>query len=956
MNNYRSDRCSASPITRRGLLLTVLSICCVLAGTAPAPPANAQEIRAFFGPTHPATPSEGTLLLPPDMTVSRVFRWRSSDAIVGEVDTGSVQATTWSPQGVGPARIVFRGSGGGVVVSGDVLLGDYNRGVVDVARGSTRVRYLVTSVRVALVDSSNAEIDRINPISADLFAKSLAQENSPAGHIGVVSNLNPFRLEITLAGDPSVQTADTISVRFVRNADNASSTRSLTETGADTRVFQDDPTSPTITLSFPDIEPITPTRFDGFTARVSGTALGLTYQGDKSLYETGRDTRIFKEVSVGGTITAQGVFAPNLPDTITLDLTTITGSRISAALTETGSDTRIFTNPDQTITFGPVLVFSFFDEEPGFHSDAFDVLFGMLSATAGGLGLSQEPFIATETDLGALAFASVVPQNIPYIEEGLGAEYVPPLSDLLDGVIVKQYWGRVWSASAHAGEQAHLFSTDEAGNVLDDVRVPLVADGPFVFKTEKPILTYGGTLTPEVATLFAQSHILLREQTAHLVYASMEKQAGLIVLTAVGDSGTAGFANGTLVEQYQIDCYPSQVAKQIGITFGLPLITAPGIPAGQARLELKDRNNKQLVLSDKAPAPGERKNASNQNVHNFAVPGATVQDVLKTKERAGGGTAPLFGVILQNKGTEVEQARAKQPELIFVWAGINDYLGIITTPPYGEIVEGVDGNLTTVADYRRDFQALIAALSAPYADGPRKGKKPDLIVANLPDISVFPHLIPLGARLPRLPFGIKNPAVKFGEFAGGAQHLTKENLEKIELPLLVYSAARFHPDGTKVSLSALLSPDVPFNGALFPDLKRGIRMFGDEHVLVPEELTRISDRITAYNGVISTVCGDAGIPVVDVAETLRAIQANGGITLQTRTGMKTVTTDFGGGVVSYDGIHPTKTGYALIANAFIAAINNTLQNRDFGGMRKGTMIKPIDFTKIDLKEFDPLVP
>jgi len=41
-------------------------------------------------------------------------------------------------------------------------------------------------------------------------------------------------------------------------------------------------------------------------------------------------------------------------------------------------------------------------------------------------------------------------------------------------------------------------------------------------------------------------------------------------------------------------------------------------------------------------------------------------------------------------------------------------------------------------------------------------------------------------------------------------------------------------------------------------------------------------------------------------------------------GSKRLTTQFLGGIFSLDGVHPTYTGHAIIANEVIAAINRTL--------------------------------
>jgi hypothetical protein len=61
-------------------------------------------------------------------------------------------------------------------------------------------------------------------------------------------------------------------------------------------------------------------------------------------------------------------------------------------------------------------------------------------------------------------------------------------------------------------------------------------------------------------------------------------------------------------------------------------------------------------------------------------------------------------------------------------------------------------------------------------------------------------------------------------------------------------------------------------------------------------------------------------------------------------GGKQLTTDFLGGIFSLDGIHPTNTGYGIVANAFIDVINQTY----------GTAIPLVSLDQIH--QTDPLVP
>jgi hypothetical protein len=71
----------------------------------------------------------------------------------------------------------------------------------------------------------------------------------------------------------------------------------------------------------------------------------------------------------------------------------------------------------------------------------------------------------------------------------------------------------------------------------------------------------------------------------------------------------------------------------------------------------------------------------------------------------------------------------------------------------------------------------------------------------------------------------------------------------------------------------------------------------------------------AYNTAINQVASSTGAALADIQTTFQQLNAAGGVTI----GPMTLTTQFGGGLLSYDGLHPSNTAYALIANVFIGA-------------------------------------
>src|SRR5437764_13628509 len=70
--------------------------------------------------------------------------------------------------------------------------------------------------------------------------------------------------------------------------------------------------------------------------------------------------------------------------------------------------------------------------------------------------------------------------------------------------------------------------------------------------------------------------VALLASMASVSYA--QKQVDLSRLVVVGDSLSAGFQNGSLLDSQQPHGYASLVAKQARVDLPLPLIAAPGIP------------------------------------------------------------------------------------------------------------------------------------------------------------------------------------------------------------------------------------------------------------------------------------------------------------------------------------------------------------------------------------------
>jgi lysophospholipase L1-like esterase len=363
---------------------------------------------------------------------------------------------------------------------------------------------------------------------------------------------------------------------------------------------------------------------------------------------------------------------------------------------------------------------------------------------------------------------------------------------------------------------------------------------------------------------------------------------------AIGDSLTAGFNSGGLVQDVQRNSYPALIFRQAtGASAGFeqPLVTRPGLPA---LLEL--RSLSPLIIAPRAGS-GQPANLNLQRPYNnLAVPGARIHDLVATVHSDSNG---LFDLVLRGLGTEVQQAVALHPTLVTVWIGNNDVLAAATS---GRVIEGV--TLTPAAQFEADFRAIMAAMASTGAK---------LAVANIPDVSSIPFVT-------TLPPIVVNPTTQQPVLIGGQPvPLIGPNgpLRLGDRVLLTASTFLAKGDG--------LPPGIP--GA------SGVPL-GDGVTLTIEEQQTIGARVAAYNQIIASVANDRGAAVLDANALLHRVATQG-----LDIGGVTYTSAFlSGGVFSYDGVHPTAFGYAFVANEWIKVIN-----AKFGSAIKPVNLRPFVF-------------
>ncbi|MFD2587847.1 G-D-S-L family lipolytic protein [Croceitalea marina] len=457
---------------------------------------------------------------------------------------------------------------------------------------------------------------------------------------------------------------------------------------------------------------------------------------------------------------------------------------------------------------------------------------------------------------------------------------------------------------------------------------------------------------------------------------------------SLGNSLTAGFSDAALFQSGQTASFPNMLASNFelagGGSFNIPFmaddlggLTLGGTPISGNRLILSFASGSPAPVPVSGQGSTEVSNVLSGPFNNMGVPGAKSYHLLAPGygNVAGvGSTAnPYFVRFASSPNTTIlADAAAQNASFFSLWIGNNDVLGYATSGG-----AGVDqtGNLdpstyggSDVSDpnvVAGSINAILQAMTANNAKG---------VIANIPDVTTIPFLttvphnpVPLDAATADLlngAYAAYNQALlafSTNQNPLGAPQITPEEAAKRTISfqagqgnavvildedltdLSVFSSALINMrQATADDLLVLTSST--FIGSLAnpadPTSINGVAVpLADNWVLTPEEQQIANAAVTAYNQVIAGLATQYDLALVDANSLLVELGANG----FTQADGSVVTANFGtGGGFSLDGVHPSPRGYAILANAFVEAINTK-----YGSNLPG--VNPLDFTGLYIK-------
>jgi lysophospholipase L1-like esterase len=353
-------------------------------------------------------------------------------------------------------------------------------------------------------------------------------------------------------------------------------------------------------------------------------------------------------------------------------------------------------------------------------------------------------------------------------------------------------------------------------------------------------------------------------------------------LVVVGDSLAAGVENDSLEASQQIHSFASVIAQQAGTGLVLPWVPYPGAPN---TLELVSP----VFPPQIKPVPGTLlfpRLDPFAVVTDLAVPLQTTADALNrvpdskinTTDETQAATDLVLGfpcpVLFPCPGkSQAEWAVALKPTTLIVEIGSNDILGALTSGEASTVLSDPSAFVNTFAG---NYTALLTALSAT---------KATLIVTTIPDVTEAAYFIPIS-----------------------------EIAKDTSLSVVAIDALLGTGPSDLVTLNAL-----PTVEAILSDPSSGplpATCGGAPCVVTAAEAAGVRAIIQEMNLAIAADAATFGAAVVDVFPLFDSLYNNGYI-----IGSHTLTTGFLGGIFSLDGLHPTNTGYAIMANQYIATMN-----------------------------------
>jgi lysophospholipase L1-like esterase len=364
---------------------------------------------------------------------------------------------------------------------------------------------------------------------------------------------------------------------------------------------------------------------------------------------------------------------------------------------------------------------------------------------------------------------------------------------------------------------------------------------------------------------------------------------------AMGNSITAGFQSGGILDSTQRQSYAVLLAQAMHSPSFLPILNRPGCPPPYTNVFTQTR----LTPTGFPPSTGtscylRTNNATSAApyISNTAVPGAEVIDIYNNFD-ATSNANNLTQFILGGL-TQVQMMRKAQPTFVSVWIGNNDVLGAATNSTNA----GDSTRITPVATFQANYTGVVDSI----ADANPQGA----VLVGVANVTAIPFFSA----------GATYFAIKAGLVPG------------VAFPPTFTVSTNCAPISTGIPGArgdSVLVP-FPYGAALIQAAAGGAATNLDcadtvAAIVVPSELVKLVGAVTAYNAHISSQATAQGWAYYDPNPALDSLRT---VATAVRPfpllGQPCSANPFGT-AFSCDGVHPSAATHRLIATKLKDAIN-----------------------------------
>ncbi len=384
---------------------------------------------------------------------------------------------------------------------------------------------------------------------------------------------------------------------------------------------------------------------------------------------------------------------------------------------------------------------------------------------------------------------------------------------------------------------------------------------------------------------------------------------------AIGNSLTAGFMNGELYKSGQKNSYPAILAGVFsevgGGAFKQPLMK-DDLGFGNKRVlgyqqDCLGEVSLAPIPASGTPDPGNFSSIADQGpFNNMGVPGAKSFHLLYP----GYGMAnPYFNRFATDPSTTtvVSDAMEAQPTFFTLWIGNNDVLSYA-------MAGGESDSITTQNTFSQSVGGILQTVTTSADKG---------VIANIPDITAAPFFstIPYNpVTLNETEAGQLNTAYESYNTGAASMGLDSIKFSEGDNALVIEDDdPAYDPLGNirQIKSNELVLLSLPQDSLKCAGWGTQ-KPVPDEFILDAGEIDEILTAINGYNQTLKNMASQYNLAFVNVA--LLMEDTEDGLRID---GAEYTNEFITGGLFSLDGLHLTGQGYAIVANKFMEAINQT---------------------------------